>query len=150
VEILEAPCSSEERLKAAVDSYRDLGLSIAMDDFGAGSSNLARVERLRPDVVKIDRSMLAGAVGADAAGRMLPGMVELLHQSQAKVAIEGIETREEALVAIEADADYLQGYFLAAPDARLHDVMHGTATLDRLLHHPPGRSVPTRELAALR
>jgi EAL domain-containing protein (putative c-di-GMP-specific phosphodiesterase class I) len=138
VEILEAPCSSEKLLRDAVEGYRDLGASIAMDDFGAGCSNFDRVVALRPDVVKIDRAILAGAVGNDRARRMLPGMIELLHEFQCKVAVEGIESKAAALLAIEAKADYLQGYFFAGPQARLTEEFDGTALLDGLLHAPGG------------
>ena len=134
VEILEAPCSSEKLLREAVEGYRDLGATIAMDDFGVGCSNFDRVVSLRPDVVKIDRSILAGAAGKDKARRMLPVMIELLHEFHTKVAVEGIETRAAALLAIEAKADYLQGYFFATPQARLTDEVGGTALLDNLLH----------------
>ena len=134
VEILEAPCSSEKLLREAVEGYRDLGAAIAMDDFGVGCSNFDRLASLRPDVVKIDRSILADAAGKDKARRMLPVMIELLHEFHAKVAVEGIETRAAALLAIEAKADYLQGYFFATPQARLTDEVGGTALLDHLLH----------------
>ena len=134
IEILEAPCSSERLLREAVEGYRDMGASIAMDDFGVGCSNFDRVVSLRPDIVKIDRSVLAGAAGRDKARRMLPVMIELLHGFQARVAVEGIETRAAALLAIEAKADYLQGYFFATPQSRLADEAGASALLDNLLH----------------
>ena len=134
VEILEAPCSSEKLLREAVEGYRDLGVSIAMDDFGVGCSNFDRVVGLRPDIVKIDRSILADAAGKDKARRMLPVMIELLHEFHARVAVEGIETPAAALLAIEAKADYLQGFFFATPQSRLSDEVGGTALLDHLLH----------------
>ncbi len=134
VEILEAPCSSEKLLCEAVEGYRGLGATIAMDDFGVGCSNFDRLMRLKPEVVKIDRSILARATGGGKARLMLPAMIELLHQLQAKVAVEGIETRAEAMLAIEAKADYLQGYFFASPRARLPEEGHRSALLDRLPH----------------
>jgi EAL domain-containing protein (putative c-di-GMP-specific phosphodiesterase class I) len=138
VEILEAPCSDEDLLVEAVRSYRDLGASIAMDDFGVGCSNFDRVARLKPDVVKIDKSILDGALGDEKARRLLPGMIEVLHQFHARVAIEGIESRPAAVAAIEARADYLQGYFFASPHARLTEEIGGTAILDHLLNSPAG------------
>ncbi len=138
VEILEAPCSDEDLLVEAVQSYRDLGASIAMDDFGVACSNFDRVARLRPDVVKIDKSILDGALGDEKARRLLPGMIEVLHQFHARVAIEGIESRPAAVAAIEARADYLQGYFFASPHARLTEEIGGTAILDHLLNSPAG------------
>jgi EAL domain-containing protein (putative c-di-GMP-specific phosphodiesterase class I) len=121
VEILESPCSSETKLREAVEGYRELGVSVAMGDFGTGCSNFDRVVALRPDVVKIDRALLAGTVGNERARRMLPGMVALLHEAQTKVAIEGIESRADAMLAIGAKADFLQGFFFASPQAALGD-----------------------------
>lgn len=134
VEILESPCSDEALLGEAVAAYRDLGASIAMDDFGVGCSNFDRVARLRPDVVKIDKSILAGSVGNDKARRLLPTMIELLHECHVRVAVEGIESHAAAVTAIEAKADYLQGYYFAQPRASLVETVSGTAILDRLLH----------------
>ena len=141
VEILEAPCSSEKLLREAVEGYRDLGLAIAMDDFGVGCSNFDRVVSLRPDIVKIDRSILADAAGKDKARRMLPVMIELLHEFNARVAVEGIETEAAALLAIEAKADYLQGYFFATPQSRLAEEVVGRERLDQLLHPHGARLV---------
>jgi EAL domain-containing protein (putative c-di-GMP-specific phosphodiesterase class I) len=113
-----------------------MGASIAMDDFGIGRSNFDRVVALRPDVVKIDRSVLAAAMGRERACRVLPGMIDLLHESHARVAVEGIETQREALFAIGAKADYLQGFYFAAPQARLNNEIVGTEILDHLLNSP--------------
>ena len=134
VEILQAACSSEAKLREAVDGYRDLGVSIAVGDFGTGCSNFDRVVALRPGVVKIDRSLLAGTVGDERSCRMLPGIVALLHEAHTKVAVEGIETRAEAMLAIEAKADFLQGAFFASPQATLADGGAGRERLDQLLH----------------
>ena len=139
VEILEAPCSDETLLREAVENYRDLGASIAMDDFGMGCSNYDRVASLQPDVVKIDRSILARALGDEKARRVLPGMIQLLHEAHARVAVEGIESRTGALLAIDAKADYVQGYFFASPQEKLSDEVEGAAILDELLHSPGPR-----------
>ncbi|HUL55386.1 MAG TPA: EAL domain-containing protein [Usitatibacter sp.] len=119
VEILPAACSSEEKLRDAVDGYRALGVAIAVGEFGTGCSNFDRVMALRPELVKIDRALLAGTVGNERARRMLPGMVALLHEARTKVAVEGIETRSEALLAVESRADFVQGYFFGNPQAAL-------------------------------
>jgi EAL domain-containing protein (putative c-di-GMP-specific phosphodiesterase class I) len=62
----------------------------------------------------------------------------VLHQFHARVAIEGIESRPAAVAAIEARADYLQGYFFASPQARLTEEIGGTAILDHLLNSRAG------------
>ena len=121
VEILESSCADEGLLREAVAAYRRMGATIAMDDFGTGRSNFDRIVALRPDVVKIDRSVLNQAVGDEKARRMLPAVVELLHEAGAQVAIEGVESASEALIAIDSGADHLQGFYLAAPSSVLPD-----------------------------
>jgi EAL domain-containing protein (putative c-di-GMP-specific phosphodiesterase class I) len=134
IEILENPCSDERLLREAVESYRALGMSVAMDDFGVGCSNFDRVVALKPDLVKIDKSILAGAVGNEKANRMLPAMIEFLHEFEARVAVEGIESRAGAAAAIEARADYVQGFFFGEPAVGLGAETIGLERLDRLLH----------------
>jgi EAL domain-containing protein (putative c-di-GMP-specific phosphodiesterase class I) len=136
IEILEHPCSDEELLREAVQGYRALGMSVAMDDFGVGSSNFDRMIMLRPDVVKIDKSILADAVGNEKAARVLPTMIELLHEFEVRVAVEGIESHAGAAAAIDARADYVQGYFFGGPSGALATELGGRERLDRLLHPP--------------
>jgi EAL domain-containing protein (putative c-di-GMP-specific phosphodiesterase class I) len=119
VEILEGACADEGMLREAVAAYRALGATIAMDDFGVGRSNFDRIVALRPDVVKIDRSVLTAAVGDRKARLMLPSIIELLHESGAQVAIEGVESGNDALLAMDSGADLLQGFHFAAPSAAL-------------------------------
>ena len=132
VEIVESHCEDEGLLREAVAAYRGLGASIAMDDFGTGRSNFDRIVALRPDVVKLDRSILVKVMGRSKARSMLASMVRLLHETAARVAIEGIETADEALVAIESGADYLQGNYFAAPAAAIGDEGFNAAVLRKL------------------
>jgi EAL domain-containing protein (putative c-di-GMP-specific phosphodiesterase class I) len=136
VEILETECRDEAQLREAVAAYRDAGVYIAIDDFGTGASDIARVKRLQPDIVKVDRSILAAALGGHAVATVLPAIVEQLHQAHCRVAIEGIETRAQALAAIAAKADYLQGFLFAHPRVELSEEKSGAAVLDALLHAP--------------
>lgn len=138
VEILEDSCGDEAVLRSTVSAYRAAGASIAMDDFGLGRSNFDRIVALRPDTVKIDRSILIDAVGDAKARRMLPAVVELLHEAGAQVAVEGIESANEALIAIDSGADQLQGYYFAQPTAGLADEAYGASVLMRLMRMRTG------------
>lgn len=122
VEILENEITDEGQLAESVRYYKDLGCLVAIDDFGAGHSNFDRILRLAPDMVKLDRSLLQQARSNSVARRMLPSLVALLHEAGCLVVLEGIEDEAEALLAMEADADFAQGYFFArpAPAAQLH------------------------------
>lgn len=143
VEILEDSCRDERVLREMVGAYRRAGAAIAMDDFGLGRSNFDRIVALRPDVVKVDRSILVQAVGDEKARRLLPAIIELLHETGAQVGVEGIESAHEAMIAIDSGADQLQGFYFSKPSARLADEAYGASVVTRLLR------MRTRELAAV-
>jgi EAL domain-containing protein (putative c-di-GMP-specific phosphodiesterase class I) len=64
--------------------------------------------------------------------RMMPVMVSLLHEAGSMVLMEGIETASEALIAMDADADFVQGFFFARPQPMLPDTRADRVLFDRL------------------
>ncbi|HIV70071.1 MAG TPA: EAL domain-containing protein [Candidatus Aquabacterium excrementipullorum] len=115
LEVLENAFPDAEQLTAAVERAREIGFLIALDDFGAGHSNFDRVWQLRPDIVKLDRSLVARAAVNPRERRVVTQMVSLLHECGALVLMEGVETVDEALLALEADVDMVQGYHFCRP-----------------------------------
>lgn len=122
IEILESPLLNEEKLVRAVDFYRDLGCLVAIDDFGAGYSNFQRIWRLKPNIVKLDQSIIRQASNDKVALRMLPNIVATLHEAGSLVLMEGIETQQEAVIALEANLDLVQGYYFSRPSFELEAV----------------------------
>lgn len=119
LEVLEAAVHDDADFDAAVVLIRSHGALIALDDFGAGHSNFDRVWRLRPEIVKLDRSLVVRAAREPRARRIVTQMVSLLHECGALVLMEGVETAAEAAVALEADVDLVQGYHFGRPQAML-------------------------------
>ncbi len=115
VEILENTLVDEPSLDNCVAFYRDLGCLIAIDDFGAGSSNFQRIWRLKPHIVKLDRSIICNAANDVVARRMLPNIVNTLHEAGSLVLVEGIENEAEAMIAMETSAELVQGYYFGRP-----------------------------------
>ena len=113
VELIETPFEDEGRLSSAIEYYRKLGCLIVIDDFGAGYSNFDRIWRMRPDIVKIDREMTRRVTVEPLARRMFTGIISVLQEAGALVCVEGIETEAEALCAIDANADLIQGDYFA-------------------------------------
>lgn len=146
VEILETAIPSEAVLEGAIDYYKDLGCLVALDDFGAGHSNFDRIWRLEPDIVKLDRNMITEATRRAVARRSLPGLVNLLHEVGCIVLAEGIETEEEALTAMDADIDLVQGYFFARPYPISESPPPGVKTCEYL--HDRFRTVAASQAAA--
>ncbi|CAN7202322.1 EAL domain-containing protein [Rhizobacter sp. LjRoot28] len=132
LEVLETDASDLHAMEAAMATARRHGCLIAIDDFGAGHSNFDRVWRLQPDIVKLDRSLVARAARDRRTQRVVSQMVSLLHECGAMVLMEGVETRDEALVAMEADADMVQGYHFGRPQPALVPDGHSPETITSL------------------
>ncbi len=119
IEITEEMAAAGESLEAAAGQARELGCLLALDDFGAGHSNFDRVWRLKPDIVKLDRSLVQRGARDPRAARVIGQMVSLLHECSALVLMEGIETDEEAQLALACDVDLVQGYLFGRPQPAL-------------------------------
>lgn len=119
LEILEAGVDDLSRLNEAVNAYRARGYRVAIDDFGCEHSNFDRLWRLTPDLVKLDRSLIQHGASNPRARRILPKLIEIIHELGALVVCEGIETPAQHQLAVDAGADLVQGYWYARPDARL-------------------------------
>jgi EAL domain-containing protein (putative c-di-GMP-specific phosphodiesterase class I) len=117
IEILENEIDDRDYLKGLIKHFREMGCLIAIDDFGAGHSNFERIWELSPDIVKLDRSLIVRAANSSKVKRILLGMVSLIHETGCLVVIEGVETKKEALIAIDVGADMVQGFYFALPDA---------------------------------
>jgi EAL domain-containing protein (putative c-di-GMP-specific phosphodiesterase class I) len=116
VEITEhAAVARYEDIADALAPHRARGLRLAVDDTGAGYASFAHVLRLRPDVVKLDRSLLAD-IDHDAARRAFVTAVVLMAlELAAEVTAEGVETPAELETLCSLGVDAVQGYLLARP-----------------------------------
>lgn len=114
-EVTEEVMARGAYFEQAVEAARATGCLLALDDFGAGHSNFDRVWRMRPEIVKLDKSLPRRALDSPRVARIMAQMVALLHECGALVLQEGIEGRDEMQLALDADVDLLQGYGLGRP-----------------------------------
>jgi len=115
IEILEEEIADHVHFEEGVAALRSVGLGVALDDFGAGHSNFDRVWKIRPDVVKLDRTFAARASEDRSVRRLLPQIVSILHEAGTLVLLEGIETLDQAKIAMDSNVDFGQGWFFAYP-----------------------------------
>jgi EAL domain-containing protein (putative c-di-GMP-specific phosphodiesterase class I) len=115
VEVLESSLPDDDGFDRRIEELRELGCLVSLDDFGAGHSNFDRVFRLRPEIVKLDRSVVVRAEVDAHARRIASQMVSLLHECGCLVLMEGIETDEGAYTALRCDVDFVQGYHFGRP-----------------------------------
>jgi EAL domain-containing protein (putative c-di-GMP-specific phosphodiesterase class I) len=151
IEVLETPLPRSQTLVDAVDELRRHGFLIALDDFGAGETNLSRVWDLRPDVVKLDRDLVRQAATNHRNARSLVRLVELLHEIGTLVAVEGVETEAEALLSLDCDADFAQGYYFGRPAPLAEQGVPNVSGTEHLLRQfrCTDRIKPTPDMAGL-
>ena len=103
--------------KKTLDSLRQLGVEVWLDDFGTGFSSLMYLQQLAVDGLKIDRSFISGSEVNTNTHTLCSAIILMAHQLGIRVVAEGIETQEQANFLLEQDCDYGQGYFFARPMA---------------------------------
>ncbi len=125
LELTESAFLDEKRWHAQVfESLHKLGLRIAIDDFGTGYSALGYLTRFPVDILKIDRSFVAGVESTDQKHKIVRALIGLAHNLGMKVTAEGVET-EAQLAQLQAfQCDAAQGWhFSKAVPAHEADLM---------------------------
>jgi EAL domain-containing protein (putative c-di-GMP-specific phosphodiesterase class I) len=102
-------------LVEALAPLRRKGLRLAIDDVGAGFASLRHILLTSPDVIKLDRSIVAGIAQDSVLRRLAHSLSEFGHDAGAVVVAEGVETREDAAALRDAGVDYGQGWHFARP-----------------------------------
>jgi EAL domain-containing protein (putative c-di-GMP-specific phosphodiesterase class I) len=90
-------------------------MRLAVDDTGAGYASFTHVLRLRPDIVKLDRSLIAGIDTDPALRAFVTAIVLLALALDASIIAEGVETSAELETLRSLGVAEAQGYFFARP-----------------------------------
>ncbi len=99
----------------AMEQLQQMGVSIAMDDFGTGHSSLNYVSVLPISMIKIDRSFVQNCAKRKTDASILAAIVTMGHALGLKVLAEGVETEEQARVLREQGCDEVQGFLYSRP-----------------------------------
>jgi EAL domain-containing protein (putative c-di-GMP-specific phosphodiesterase class I) len=106
-----------DALDHAVARLRGAGAQIALDDAGAGYSGLQQIVRVRPDIVKLDRSLVTGVSQDPQRAALVASFASFATQTGGAVCAEGIERVEDLRAIAELDIAYGQGFLLGRPAA---------------------------------
>lgn len=105
----------ESRAVDQLSGLKDLGVNIVIDDFGTGYSSLTYLRRFPVDLLKVDRSFVAGVArpGGDAA--IVQGVVDLAHRLGLGAVAEGVEAPEQVVALRDLGCERAQGFHLGRP-----------------------------------
>jgi len=103
--------------KTAIDFelFKDAGLSISLDHFGAGYSSLKFLQALPITMLKIDRSLIFDLSSSMDHQMAVKGIISLAHALGYGVVAEGVETSKEVAVLRNLNCDHAQGYLFSRP-----------------------------------
>jgi diguanylate cyclase (GGDEF)-like protein len=116
---------------------KGLGVHVAIDDFGTGYSSLAYLRQFPIDVLKIDRSFVAGIIDSPEAATLVHTLVQLGKALGLGIIAEGVETDAQRSKLVTEEADAAQGYLFARP-LSIEDFHHLMAERMDTAATPPG------------
>jgi EAL domain-containing protein (putative c-di-GMP-specific phosphodiesterase class I) len=124
IEINESSVSNLGILENFTSNYRNSGFLIALDDVGAGFSNLDRISIIKPDIIKLDASLIRNIQDNYHKQEIFKCITSLANRIGAIVVAEGIETEIELNYALEFGAHLIQGYFFSKPEFISSEMIH--------------------------
>src|SRR5205085_1365041 len=151
LEITETTAMEEiDQCKKAIQELRDLGVTVSVDDFGAGFTSLAYLSSLAVNELKLDRSFINGLAAQDSSKdlALLGSTIRLAHALGLRVVAEGVEDKASLELLAGLGCDLAQGYLISKPqrpsDLRLQPYRASSAyraaggqAQDRAAEHHP-------------
>ena len=103
-------------MRRIIESYREMGFTTSLDDFGNGYANLDLLTDLRPDTLKLDRDLVMECDSDKRRQAILRSLVALASTLGTQLIAEGVETREESRCLVELGIPMQQGYYFSYPN----------------------------------
>ena len=118
VEITETTAMREPRcVEPVLDELRELGVRVAIDDFGVGYSSLGRLRDMAVDILKIDGGFLPRGPDDEQAAGFVRAALQLVDALGLTAVLEGVETEEQYRFVVASGCPFAQGFHLAHPMA---------------------------------
>jgi diguanylate cyclase (GGDEF)-like protein len=102
-----------ELVKSFLESFKSLGVKIAIDDFGSHYSNLMEIIRFRPDYIKIDGSLIQNLSPGNDAYIAVRSIVQFAHQLKIKIIAEYVADQGTFTLCKNIGIDLFQGYYFS-------------------------------------
>ena len=122
-----------ERAVEVIQQIRALGCKIAVDDFGTGYSSLSYLKMIPSDIIKIDRSFIAGMLETESDRNIVSSTISMVRSMGQEIIAEGIEQPEQLHQLANMSCQYGQGYYISKPieDDSLWEVLQSKVYLGR-------------------
>jgi PAS domain S-box-containing protein/diguanylate cyclase (GGDEF)-like protein len=116
VEITESALIDDNELTAsALNDMRSLGLRMAIDDFGSGYATIGALDKVQPQLAKLDRSLIHGITENLHRAHLVQATLDMLHATEIDTLAEGVEDRSEGEMLGSMGCQFGQGFYWARP-----------------------------------
>lgn len=115
VEFTEENEISDERLSDFKATLSNIGLEVAIDDYGVGYSNVTNLLRYEPQYIKIDRALVSKVNENPQKQHLISNLISFAKENKILTLAEGVETTEELRECIMLGVDLIQGYYTGRP-----------------------------------
>lgn len=100
-----------------IQEFKEAGVKIAIDDAGSGFSSLLFIAKVKPDILKLDISLIKDIESDCSKSNIVSILINYAHQQEIKVVAEGVEIFEEYIALKKLNVDYIQGFYFAMPSS---------------------------------
>ena len=104
-----------EQVNETLAEIKKMGITISLDDFGAGFSSFSRLEELNIDNVKIDKLFIDKITEMDEKNLIISDIISMSHKIGLEVIAEGVEDEQQKIYLRKHGCDMIQGYHLSRP-----------------------------------
>jgi len=132
------PLGNDEQAIGVINGFHALGCRLAMDDVGTGHSNLAYIQTLGVDIIKIDRVFIKSITSQQTSSPVLDSLITMAQELGSSIVAEGIETEAQALYLRARGVRDVQG-FLFAPALPVAKYLEMVRALNHQPVEPPGQ-----------
>jgi diguanylate cyclase (GGDEF)-like protein len=107
--------SDPVRTRTILNRLKELGVRLAIDDFGSGYSSLGYLKRLPLDVLKIDKSFVMTMMADEDSAAIVRSTIDLAHNLGLEVVAEGVVSEQVSAILTSLHCDAAQGFYFSGP-----------------------------------
>lgn len=104
-----------DQIREVLDRLRSKGVRVAVDDAGSGYASFRHILKLKPDIIKMDSSLIQQIDKDPGCRAIAAAIVRFAEETNCSVVAEGVETESELAALLELNVDKAQGYLLGHP-----------------------------------
>jgi len=121
IEITEEEFNATDAYIRAIIHYKSVGCRIALDDYGKNASDIERLAKLKPDIIKINRDYIQNSEKSYHYREFMRSIADFAEAVGIEVLYEGIETQRQLDICMSLKGRYYQGFLVARPQPSMRD-----------------------------